>query len=245
VLVEKLQTQERREVGYVKRAHENDGFHNYSTRSAPPSNISTVSFNPPRIKVPLNSTNTINLTLDSAPNGLSGYNISLSLSNATIAEIMSVSFPDWATLYDNSSLPADSVWIKAADLNDKVTSGDRNITLVTLTIRGDKGGTSDITITVTKMDDDNGYPINPNTVPGAIEVTNVIPLPDHTDLPTDPDGDGLYEDLNGNSRKDFNDVVLYFQYMEWIEANEPIPCFDFNGNGRIDFNDIVKLFEEV
>ena len=35
VLVEKLQTQERREVGYVKRAHENDGFHNYSTRSIP------------------------------------------------------------------------------------------------------------------------------------------------------------------------------------------------------------------
>ena len=33
MLVEKLQTQERREVGYVKRTHENDGFHNYSTRS--------------------------------------------------------------------------------------------------------------------------------------------------------------------------------------------------------------------
>jgi len=33
VLVEKLQTQERREVEYVKRAHENDGFHNYSISS--------------------------------------------------------------------------------------------------------------------------------------------------------------------------------------------------------------------
>jgi len=42
VLVEKLQTQERREVGYVKRAHENDVFHNYSTRS----NLPKVLYNP-------------------------------------------------------------------------------------------------------------------------------------------------------------------------------------------------------
>jgi len=38
VLVEKLQAKERREVRYAKRAHENDGFHNYSTRSAHPLN---------------------------------------------------------------------------------------------------------------------------------------------------------------------------------------------------------------
>ena len=31
VLVEKLQTQERREVGYVKRAHENDGLQLFYT----------------------------------------------------------------------------------------------------------------------------------------------------------------------------------------------------------------------
>ena len=43
VLVEKLQTQERREVGYVKRTHENDGFHNYSTRSKVSKVLNTVS----------------------------------------------------------------------------------------------------------------------------------------------------------------------------------------------------------
>ncbi len=75
--------------------------------------------------------------------------------------------------------------------------------------------------------------------------SGLVPLPGFTNPPTDPDGDCLYEDLNGNARKDFNDVVLMFNQMQWIAANEPVSAFDFNGNGRIDFNDIVKLFGEI
>lgn len=47
----------------------------------------TVSFNPPNVTISLNSTATMNLTLDKAPNGLSGYNISISLSNPSVAEL--------------------------------------------------------------------------------------------------------------------------------------------------------------
>jgi PKD repeat protein len=73
----------------------------------------------------------------------------------------------------------------------------------------------------------------------------IISFPGFTNPPTDPDNDGLYEDLNGNSRKDFNDVALMFNHMLWIPVNEPISAFDFNRNGRIDFNDIVMLFGEI
>ena len=52
----------------------------------------------------------------------------------------------------------------------------------------------------------------------------VLPLPGFTNPPTDPDSDGLYEDLNANNRKDFNDVVLMFNQMQWIAANEPVQC---------------------
>jgi PKD repeat protein len=73
----------------------------------------------------------------------------------------------------------------------------------------------------------------------------VVPLPGYANAPTDPDGDCIYEDLNANGRLDFADVVLYFNQMTWIAANEPIPAFDLNGNGRIDFADIVALFNEI
>ena len=64
-------------------------------------------------------------------------------------------------------------------------------------------------------------------------------------VPTDPDGDGLYDDVNGNGRKDFADVVLYFNSMTWIAANEPVSLFDCNKNDRIDFADVVWLFNQL
>jgi hypothetical protein len=76
-------------------------------------------------------------------------------------------------------------------------------------------------------------------------ITVLLPLPGLTRAPTDPDGDGLYEDLDGDGNVRFSDVVLLFRNMEWIAENEPVRCFDLNGNGRIDFNDVVKLFREL
>ena len=70
-------------------------------------------------------------------------------------------------------------------------------------------------------------------------------VPGGTGTPTDQDLDGKYEDVNGNGRKDFADVVLFFNQMTWIAANEPTALFDYNDNGRIDFADVVWLFNHL
>jgi PKD repeat protein len=88
-------------------------------------------------------------------------------------------------------------------------------------------------------------PLDPPADDDGCEFIQVIPLPGYTNAPTDPDGDCIYEDLNGNGRLDFADVVLYFNQMEWIAVYEPVRAFDLNGNGRIDFADIVALFGEI
>ena len=59
----------------------------------------------------------------------------------------------------------------------------------------------------------------------------------------DLDRDGLYEDLNGNGRLDFDDVVTLFDMIDILGAHPFIAlCFDFNHNGRLDFADVVTLF---
>ena len=75
--------------------------------------------------------------------------------------------------------------------------------------------------------------------------SNVSPFPGLTNPPTDLNGDGLYEDINGNGRKDYNDIVVLFNNILWVPINEPIEYFDFNKNGRIDYNDIVVLFDSM
>jgi len=70
-------------------------------------------------------------------------------------------------------------------------------------------------------------------------------VPGGSDVPHDLNQDGLYEDVNGNGAGDFNDVVLFFNQMDWIVENEPVAGFDFNHNGTIDFNDVVLLFNTL
>jgi PKD repeat protein len=76
-----------------------------------------------------------------------------------------------------------------------------------------------------------------------IRSVTVVPIGSAT--PRDLDGDGKYEDVNGNGRRDFADVTIYFSQMTWIGANEPLAAFDYNGNGRIDFADVTWLFNHL
>ncbi|MEN6517538.1 MAG: dockerin type I domain-containing protein [Methanospirillum sp.] len=57
--------------------------------------------------------------------------------------------------------------------------------------------------------------------------------------------DDTYDDVNDNGRKDCADVVLCFNQMSWVVANEPLAAFDYNGNGRIDFADTIWLFNNL
>ena len=102
-------------------------------------------------------------------------------------------------------------------------------------------GTYSVTLTA-----GNGYFTHATTALGFIIATApspaVVTVPGSTAPPTDPDGDGLYDDVNGNGRTDFADAVLFFNQMSWIAANEPVAMFDYNTNGRIDFADVVWLF---
>ena len=80
------------------------------------------------------------------------------------------------------------------------------------------------------------------TFSGELVVLQPFPFPGCSNGPTDPDADGLYEDINGNARWDFQDIILFFQHLAWCEANQPVSLFDWNSNGRCDFDDVFRLW---
>ncbi len=71
------------------------------------------------------------------------------------------------------------------------------------------------------------------------------PAPIDGTVPGDPDGDGDREDINGNGRLDYQDVVSYFEHMDEPEMTDHARYYDYNDNGRIDYTDLVDLFREV
>ncbi len=101
-------------------------------------------------------------------------------------------------------------------------------------------GFIDVPLQIAEQNTDN-YPLAQYTGSSS----QLTAIPGGSGVPTDTDGDGLCDDVNGNGRKDFSDVVLYFNQVGWIATNEPVSSFDFNRNGRIDFADTVWLFTHI
>jgi len=57
------------------------------------------------------------------------------------------------------------------------------------------------------------YWANTNTALKYARGMNLLAVPGGAGVPTDTDADGRYDDVNGNGRADFADVVLYFNQM--------------------------------
>lgn len=66
------------------------------------------------------------------------------------------------------------------------------------------------------------------------------PIGNSDSAPTDPDNDGLYEDINGDGEVTDADGELFFKHIDDPEMQDNVEAFDFNGNGRLDFDDIVE-----
>lgn len=92
-------------------------------------------------------TASIPIVLDSASDGISGYRITVSLSDPSVASITAVAFPDWASLKSASGLPAGRVILQGVDLSQQVPVGGTGVLLATLTVKGTATGSTSIVIT--------------------------------------------------------------------------------------------------
>ncbi len=123
-------------------------------------------------------TASVPIVLDSAPGGISGYRITVSLSNPSVATIAAVEFPGWATLKTASAVPSGQVVLQAVDLQQQVPLGGAAITLATITVQGTAAGSTGITVTPDAsmgVQDRNGNPYGVTTAAGSLSVGGSTP----------------------------------------------------------------------
>jgi hypothetical protein len=89
------------------------------------------------------------------------------------------------------------------DLNGLVEVAAVDAVLGTITFLGRSEGITPIVIDVLKMDDEDGSPILTSGAVGLLTVSSSRDL----------DGDGLTEDINGNGRFDFADILALFRML--------------------------------
>ncbi|RKS82500.1 uncharacterized protein DUF839 [Haloarcula quadrata] len=221
--------------GGPARSYPNDGLYVYQP---------TVTVSANSAAVGSGSTGTVSLTASSLPAGFSGARLTVSVSNPEIASITGVSFPDALGLTESSvSDDGSSATIRVADVNTNVQSGARDVSLATLDVRANGGGTTDLTVSIEQMDDENGNAIEAEARNGIVVGGPQTVVGDAA--PTDPDGDGHFEDLNGNGRLDYEDVQVLFSNMDSDSVQLNTGAYDFNENGKLDFADVTALYEEV
>jgi hypothetical protein len=73
----------------------------------------------------------------------------------------------------------------------------------------------------------------------------IEPICDRCESPTDIDGDGKYEDVNGNDIQGFGDVVTLFENLGSEPVTENTELYDYNDNGVVGFGDVIQLFETI
>ncbi len=196
------------------------------------------------IAVAAEATTFADVRMNALPEGMSGATLVLEVTDPEVASLEEVAFSDGLGLTDATiSGDGSTATVRFADLTNTIESGSLDLTPASIRIRGESMGTTDIEVSVDRLDDDDGSDIEAEARTGVVAV-GPPPLRDGQ-APADLDGDGHYEDANGNGRLDYDDIALLFEHMESdaVQLNEA--AYDFNENGEMDYDDVVDLYEEL
>jgi hypothetical protein len=193
-----------------------------------------------------------NVTVASAPNGLSTYRVEVRVPGREVTAVTPV-------LFDESTTDAEVVVREVDDGSGVDVYGfvprgtvgpfaDAR-TLFSVNVSGDVGE-HEVELTVPDLVDGRGEPTNASLVgvvltrgfAGGSPFDGPVPGVDGR-TPTDPDGDGLYEDVDGDGVADLDDVFdLAFADHAAVNA---VPArreaLDFDGSGVVDLDDAFEL----
>ncbi|KYH24694.1 hypothetical protein HAPAU_30700 [Halalkalicoccus paucihalophilus] len=221
--------------GGPARSYPNDGLYVYQPN---------VLVDVESVNVNLDDTARADLTASFLPAGVSGGRITVSISDPAVVSIAGVSFPDELTDTTSSvSEDVSTVTVRFADVGQNLQPGAMNVVLASINLEAESTGTTELTVEVNRLDDDDGDAIDAEARSGTI--LTGPPAVDGDDAPTDPDNDGRYEDVNGDSEVDDEDVDTLFENFCTESVRENEAAYDFNENGRLDYDDVVSLSEEV
>jgi PGF-CTERM protein len=136
-----------------------------------------------------NETSTLRLALSRAPAGLSGYEVTLELSESGVAEITNASYPDSFQLTTDPEITGDGQRVTLEAAVTDTAPGATNVTLATVEVTGTGGGTTAVRVTDAQVDADNGSRVAPAYSPGSVAVEP---------LSNDGGGTGSGDDTDGD-----------------------------------------------
>jgi len=205
---------------------------------------SAVSIVPTSQQVTTTNTTTFDIVVENATGGVGAWTLNVTQSGEATANITNVTL-NGAPEQQTVSIAAnnDSVSIEAAG-GDTADTG--RVTVATITVAGDEIGTSVLDLNVTSVETEAGFTYN-LTATGEAELTTTPPAVRsiYTGPPTDIDGDGQFEDINGNGNFTIVDVQAFYASRERAAVQNYPARYNYNDIGDVDIVDVQRLYFEL
>ena len=137
-----------------------------------------------------------------------------------------------------------STTVQAVDLAGNVDAFQESRTIMELTY-DQRVSTEDVETEVENLQNDNGAPVSSDRISVEVQAGGLfeesLQGADTGVPPTDPDGDNLYEDINGDGEVSFDDAVA-LSFVDATElGTEQVAALDFDDDGDLDIDDAVAL----
>ena len=130
-------------------------------------------------------TATVRVILTSAPEGLAGYELILSV-DGEAATVVGANYTETFGLTTEPAVSADgrTIRLEAADVGGNVEAGATDVTLATVELRGESAGRADLEVRPVQFDADGGARMNVSVENGSVVVGEPEPTATPTDEPT-------------------------------------------------------------
>jgi len=127
-------------------------------------------------------TTTVRVVLTSAPDGLAGYELVVSVEGGEAATITGASYTDAFGLTTEPAVSEDgrTLRLEAADVDGNVRAGATNVTLATVDLRGESAGEVSLDVRPVQFDADGGAAMDVGSEAGSV----VVGEPEATATPT-------------------------------------------------------------
>jgi hypothetical protein len=207
-----------------------------------------LSVEPSTVATTPEGTTTVAVVASGLDAGAGGWDLSVRSADPTVARVVDATAGGDPTV-DDVQVAGDGsrVDVQAALA---AAGADGSATLATVTVEGDAPGRTALELDVEEVvtTDGDRYPVavGSNATVVVRDASAPRPVDEATGaVPTDPDGDGRFEDVNGDGASGVGDVVALFANLDAAAVQEFPTAYDFNGDGAVGIGDVVVLFDEV
>lgn len=136
------------------------------------------------------------------------------------------------------------VTVQNVDLAGSVGPTDETRALFAVTFDS-RPALDELVVTANEIENDEGNSVSGDRISVAYSSSSrfTAPLPGAAvaNPPSDPDGDGLYEDINGDGEITFEDAVALSFVSSGDLGEEEVSALDFDDDGDIDTDDAIAL----